>query len=82
MIVKLKYFGLSTVMLNHEPQQVELPENATIEYLLNAVHDKDQDSVYVLLKAAVFLVNNSKVNKDYVLNDGDEILILNVLGGG
>lgn len=82
MEVKLKYFGVSTATLGREPQLVELPDNATIEHLLNAVCDKIKDPVDVLLKAAVFLVNNSKVNKDYVLNDGDEVLILYVLGGG
>lgn len=82
MKIKLKYFGVSTVMIGHESKQVELPDNSTIEHLIYKIHDEINDPVDVILKAAVFLVNKSKANKDTVLHDGDELLILYTLGGG
>jgi len=76
-IIKLKYFGVAT---SNYPSNIELPEDSTIEYLLHEIKDKINDPIDTLLKSAVILINKSKADKNTILCDGDEVLILYVLG--
>lgn len=79
MVIKIKYYGVDTTNL---PLTVELPENSTIEDLLDHVSEIINDSRSSLLKSSMFLVNKSKADKKATLHDNDELHVLNVLGGG
>jgi sulfur carrier protein ThiS len=79
LVIKIKYFGVETTSL---PLTIELPENSTIEILLDYISEIINDSIDSLLRSAVFLVNKSRADKETVLHDKDEVHILYILGGG
>lgn len=78
MRIKLKHFGLGTIDL---PEYMELPEGTNIEEFVYLIQ-KNVEIPSEYLSTSTFLVNNSKADKNTVLNDGDEVLILRPLGGG
>ena len=65
-------------------KKIELPEGSTIEEMLDIAFDKHKFEDYMInvLNLAVFLVNESIADKSTVLKDGDEVIVLNSLGGG
>lgn len=65
-------------------KKIELPEGSTIEEMLDKAFDKHKFEDYMInvLNLAVFLVNESIADKSTVLKDGDEVIVLNSLGGG
>lgn len=73
--------GISTQSLNKEYENIELPDNSTVSDLIDKIWGKVNDPID-RIKSATFLVNKSRANKDTVLKDGDEVMILLVLGGG
>ncbi|MGD9567868.1 MAG: MoaD/ThiS family protein [Sedimentibacter sp.] len=77
MKIKIKYYGINSNL----PLNIELPEDSTVEDALYGIIDKTNDSLETIV-SSVFLVNKSRAKKDTVLNDGDELLILYMLGGG
>lgn len=84
MIIKLKYTGILTSLIGNEMKKIELPEGSTIEEMLDIAFDKHKFEDYMInvLNLAVFLVNESIADKSTVLKDGDEVIVLNSLGGG
>lgn len=78
MKIKLKYFGFGQASL---PEFMELAEGTTIEGLIQLIKDQ-LEAPLEYLTTSTFLVNNSKADKDTILKDGDEVLILHPLGGG
>ncbi|MGB4440151.1 MAG: MoaD/ThiS family protein [Sedimentibacter sp.] len=79
MVIKIKYYGIDTTNL---PLTVELPENSTIENLLDHISEIINDSRSSLLKSSMILVNKAKADNKTSLHDKDELHVLNVLGGG
>lgn len=80
MLINVKYLGVGSI--NKDAQQVEVPAGLTVEDLVRLLQDKLEMPVEMLLKSAVFMVNNSKVDLGFSLKEGDEVLILRPLGGG
>lgn len=73
--------GISTHSLNKRYEEIELPDNSTVSDLVEIISEKIKDPIEII-KSATFLVNKIKADKDTVLKDGDEVMILRVLGGG
>lgn len=78
MKIKLKYFGFGQAPL---PEFMELAEGTTIEGLIQLIKDQ-LEAPLEYLSTSTFLVNNSKADRNTILKDGDEVLILHPLGGG
>ena len=79
MIVKLQ---LHTLLQRPSPNglirqlQVELPAGATLEELLTREGIVVDDENYLLV------VNNRNVERDQVLNDGDDVDLIPAISGG
>ncbi len=73
--------GISTHSLHQRYEEIELPDNSTVSDLVEIISEKIKDPIEII-KSATFLVNKIKADKDTVLKDGDEVMILRVLGGG
>lgn len=82
MIIKLKYFGIPTTLLNNGKEEINVPVSTNIEQLIILLSNKLGDQTGELIKSSTFLVNKSRARKDTILKDGDEVLILYALGGG
>ena len=78
MVIKIKYFGFIT---NNLDSETVLKEGSYISDLLNHLNKQYPNNKDMLNKATI-LVNKSKAVSNTVLNDNDEVMILNVLGGG
>lgn len=79
MNITIKSLGIPVASLSSNAQQIELPTGTTIEQLLR-MFSKNED--YEKLKTAKIMVNNISADERTVLNDGDEVIIMRVLGGG
>jgi molybdopterin converting factor small subunit len=84
MIVEIKYLGVLASLTRKGAMQVKLPEGSTIEGMFDVIIDQEKlaDPVVKELKLAVILLNKTKVDKATVLQDGDEVMVLNTIGGG
>ena len=79
MEVKLKFLGR---LGNEKPYSIELEEGTYLKGLLKIMEDKYSFGIMTTIRESVFLVNKSKIELNTVLKDGDEVMILSVLGGG
>ncbi|NLJ58319.1 MAG: MoaD/ThiS family protein [Tissierellia bacterium] len=79
MEVKLKFLGR---LGNEKPYSIELEEGTDLKGLLKIMEDKYSFGIMTTIRESVFLVNKSKIELNTVLKDGDEVMILSVLGGG
>ena len=82
MIINYSYFGVPIPSLTHEKQEMELPTGANIDRLMNLISEGIEEASSEMLQKATFLVNKTGAKRDYILNDGDEIIILYPIGGG
>jgi molybdopterin synthase sulfur carrier subunit len=60
---------------------VELAEGATISGLLAALREPFPD-LFPAAERAMYMVNHKIVTRETVLNDGDQVMLLQPLGGG
>ncbi len=84
MKVKVKYFSLLRDYTRRIEEEVELPDNARLEDLLNKIAEK-----YPELKTlsddgvpAIPLVNGKYVDPKYKLRNGDEVALMPPASGG
>lgn len=85
MKIKVKYLGLVAAILKSDKQTVNLPAGATLGQLLGYIQQKrglDDATAANVFKASTFMVNKKNADRDTSLEDGDEVLIMRVLGGG
>lgn len=80
MIIKMKYLGLITDNL---PASIELEDGADLGELIQAMRDLcGVERIDTIVKKSTFLLNNKKIDENSLLNDGDKVMVLTVLGGG
>jgi molybdopterin converting factor small subunit len=60
---------------------LELPEEATLAHLVGLLAEQ-YPAIFPMAERAIYLVNHRTGTRDTRLNDGDQILMLQVLGGG
>ncbi len=63
------------------PSIVEVPAGTTVSQLLNVLRAGDEAAAAAIIRAVV-LVNQRQVELEAALQDGDEVAIYPVLGGG
>lgn len=74
MKVKIKYLGIVDISI---PSLTELEEGSRVQAVIDMLGDMKQE-----VENATFLVNKEPADIMTVLQDGDTLLILQVLGGG
>lgn len=80
MIVKLKYLGL---VVDNLPTSMELEDGASLAELIKKMKiQSGEETIDAIFKKSTLLVNKSKIDENTILKDGDEVMVLSVLGGG
>lgn len=80
MIVKLKYLGL---VVDNLPRSMELEDGASLAELIKEMKiQSGEETIDAIFKKSTLLVNKSKIDENTILKDGDEVMVLSVLGGG
>jgi molybdopterin converting factor small subunit len=80
--VLVKYYGLPIADLGPEPLRVKLPPNATVKQLFQAIIPDPTDQEQKFIAATTVMIRGSRVEKDELLHDGDEVLVISPLAGG
>ena len=80
MNVTVKFFSYARLAGTSECV-LELPEGATVAALARLLAERFP-AIFPQAERAVYLVNHRTGTPDTRLNDGDQILMLQVLGGG
>lgn len=80
MKIKMKHLGLITVSL---PTSIKVSDGIDLAGLIQVMKDEyGNDLIEGIENKSTFLVNKMRVDKSTTLRDGDEVMILSVLGGG
>ena len=82
MIVTAKYFGTPLSTYNMRSEHIQLADGSTIGHLLGEISKKLSAEDKELLSETTFMVNKARADKQTVLKDGDEVIIMHFLGGG
>jgi len=80
MHVTVKFFAYKELAGRSE-STIELPHGATVADLA-ALLAELVPAIFPLAHQATYLVNKRIAGRDTTLNDGDQILMLQMLGGG
>ena len=81
MKVTVKFFAHFRNLAGTDMLPVTLPEGANIAALVATLAEQlDQPSLRT--ERALFIVNQTNATPQTVLQDGDEVLMLHLLGGG
>jgi len=80
MKVTVKFFSYASLAGTKE-SIVELPEGATLAALA-AVLTERFPGLFPAAERALYLVNHRSATRDTRLSDGDQVLMLQLLGGG
>lgn len=75
MNVKVRIFAAPSMTLETKEIKVELPQNSTLEDLLNSIPLSEKRYVYIVREGI-------RLGPASQLNDGDEILIVPPITGG
>ena len=82
MIVTVKFLSQFRVLAGAEKAEVDLPENAKVSALLDALREPYPGIFPVVEQHAMIMVNHKVVAPEAVLHDGDVVMLLQILGGG
>ncbi len=82
MNVMVKFLSQFRVLAETDRAEVELPENSKVATLLDALREPYPGIFPVVERHAMIMVNHKIVAPDAVLHDGDEVMLLQILGGG
>jgi len=82
MRVTVKFFGFPSAFGRDNAKTFELPEGATIAQLLAVIKAEAGPDVDAFSQKSSFVVNRSRAERDTVLQDGDEVMLMFTLGGG
>jgi molybdopterin converting factor subunit 1 len=79
MTVHILYFGVLSQVMNNNSQSIQLPENSTIQELLDILITENS-----LVKNYKFqiAVNKQIVTSEVIIKEGDEIALLPPFSGG
>ena len=60
---------------------VELPDGATVARMVRSLRESFP-ALFPAAERAMFMVNQKNVTLDMTLNDGDQITMMQIIGGG
>jgi sulfur carrier protein ThiS len=81
MKVTVKWFSAFRVPPQMDNLAVDLPEEATVADILDFLREGVGNTT-AAVGATVFLVNERRATPETPLKDGDQVAILQILGGG
>ena len=81
MKIPVKFVSQLRTLAGVEEAVVKLPEAATVSDLFDSLHKLYPD-IFPLVRHAMVMVNHEIVTPEAVLHDGDEVMLLQLLGGG
>ena len=81
MRISVKFMSKFRTLAGTEETEVELPQDATVAGLLASLRDL-YPGISPLLQQAMIMVNHKIVAPEAALSDGDQVLLLQILGGG
>ena len=81
MKISVKFMSQLKSLAGAEGATVELPEDATVAKLLHALREPFPD-LFPSAQYAVVMVNHKIITPEAVLHDGDQVMLLQLLGGG
>ena len=82
MIVTVKFLSQFRVLAGIGDAKVELPANAKVATLVDALREPYPGIFPVIEQHAMIMVNHKVVAPEAVLHDGDVVMLLQILGGG
>jgi molybdopterin converting factor small subunit len=81
MKVTAKFFSVYREIAGTDRLTLDLSEDATVEEAIRLLHKRLKGPV-VEMDQTVFMVNQNRATPETRLKEGDEILLLYLLGGG
>ena len=81
MNVLVKFFSYYRLIAGMESTAIQLPENATVQDLINELKNQI-DNLDAKLEQTAILINQQQASMMSVLHDKDEITLLYLIGGG
>ncbi len=81
MQVTVKFFSFFQPIAGTDQLSIDLPAGASLGDLLDSLSERFHNSSFTNLRAMI-LVNGRNASPDTALQDGDDVLLLPVLGGG
>jgi MoaD family protein len=88
MRIKVKYFMTFSQLAGKRSEELEVDDNIALGGLIDLLKKKNGKEFGKYLEDSIknntvaFLVNKSNVEEDEALNDGDEVIISHIVGGG
>ena len=81
MKVKVKYFAVCRQMFNRDEEEMEFPEGATLQDILDQL-EKEKPEFSTLFEVMQMSVNWQYANKETKLSDDDEVALIPPVTGG
>ena len=81
MNVSVKLTSQLSALAGVDETSVELPEEAMVAELLHLLRER-YPSIEPLIPHAVVMVNHTIVAPQATLHDGDQVMLLQIMGGG
>ena len=82
MRISVKFVSHLRTLAGTGGTEIELPQNANVARLLDALREPYPGIFPVVEHHAMIMVNHKIVAPEAVLQDGDEVMLLQILGGG
>jgi molybdopterin converting factor small subunit len=81
MRITVKFMSQIRVLAGRGEAVVELPEGATVADLFGLLRETFSD-IFPVAERAIVMVNHKIVALETALDDGDQVMLLQLLGGG
>ena len=81
MRISVKFMSQLRTLAGAEETTVELPDDATVAQLVDALREPFPD-IFPLVQHAMIMVNHKIVAPEVVLREGDQVMLLQLMGGG
>ncbi len=81
MKIKVLYFSSLKDKLGKQTEEIDLPENSTVQNLISILKEK-YPNISDSLDNVMFALNEEYVDKDSPLKDGDTVALIPPVSGG
>ena len=81
MQIVVHFSGLFHYLVGVDRDTLEVPEGGTLDYLINILSARYNGTPFQD-KKTFFMVNQKISDRDSVLQDGDHVMIFQMIGGG
>ena len=82
MQVTVKFFSFFRPIAGTDQLSIDLPDGATLARLMTCLTERFNAPIFSSNEGTIMMVNRKNAFPDTVLKEGDDVLLLPVLGGG